>query len=374
MLDERGSNLTEPTSGPEADNVESGPVGLDALPAGEVVRRLGAWSGAVHFLSQVLCRLGVRSETRRESILAASGSLLIHLFVLLLLLLAVLWTTQSGPGVRGRMMESALVDAEVGDLDGGWEVEGAAALELDVVAAAVAETSEAGNLGVDFAGPVAEHPALSDLAEPAGGDLVGQGLLSGLGDGNPGKSGRGSATFFGAPVGGKSVVFAIDRSGSMAGRRIEMAKRELLRCIDSLNVGQQFQVVFYNHAAGVLDLGGGRLAPATSKNRTEAKRQINETSSAGGTNHLAAMQASLALRSEVIVLLTDAESADPALVSTVARLNRTNRGARRATIHVVQLLDRSPTERSRDRDSIQLLAKNNGGTYQLIESKGDYGR
>jgi hypothetical protein len=374
MLDERGSNSTGPTSEPEADKIEFRPRVPSVSPAGETVRRLGAWSGAVHLLSQFLGGLGIRSESRRESILAASGSVLIHLLLLLLLLFLVLWSSRPGPGARGRTLETALVNAEVGDLDGGWEVEGASTLELDVVAAAVAETSAAGEMGVDGAGPTADHASLGEPAGSAGGEGVGQGLLSRLGDGRAGKSGRGSATFFGAPVGGKSVVFAIDRSGSMAGRRLDMAKRELLRCIDSLSVGQQFQVVFYNHGAGVLDLAGGRLATATSKNRAEAKRQINETLAAGGTNHLAALQAALVLGPEVVVLLTDAEAADPVLVSTVDRLNRPRRGAPRATIHVVQLLDCSPAERSKDRDNIQLLARNNGGTYRLVEATGGGGR
>jgi von Willebrand factor type A domain len=108
----------------------------------------------------------------------------------------------------------------------------------------------------------------------------------------------------------RSVVYAIDRSGSMATRgSLDVAKRELLASLGQLPPDVQFAVVFYNLQAWILrDSQGHRgLMAATAANQKQVQAQIAEVRPDGGTDHLTALRVALALKPEVIFFLTDAD-------------------------------------------------------------------
>ncbi len=106
----------------------------------------------------------------------------------------------------------------------------------------------------------------------------------------------------------KQVVFVLDRTGSMAGAKIEQARKSLLYCLDSLHKEDRFDVITFNESP---DLLNHELQPATTENVAKAKRFVENIEAAGGTNIDEALHAALSLmRSEtrpqkMIVFLTD---------------------------------------------------------------------
>ena len=114
------------------------------------------------------------------------------------------------------------------------------------------------------------------------------------------------------PVIPRDVVFVIDRSGSMEGRKIEQARAALLRGLGTLKSGDRFDVVSFS--SDVTSLGEGRMMPATEESVERAKRAVRDISAGGGTNIDGALEAALAERAEepgrlgAVVFLTDGDA------------------------------------------------------------------
>jgi hypothetical protein len=96
----------------------------------------------------------------------------------------------------------------------------------------------------------------------------------------------------------------------MASRNsLEVAKGELLASLNQLPPDAEFAVIFYNLVARTLSDPQGRkgLMSATAPNKARVRAQLAGISPDGGTDHLTALRAALALRPEVIFFLTDAD-------------------------------------------------------------------
>lgn len=112
----------------------------------------------------------------------------------------------------------------------------------------------------------------------------------------------------------QDVVFVVDTSGSMAGDKIDQARRALQFCIDKLDEHDRFSVVRFSTGFDVLF---DEPAPATRENRAQAQNFADSFSASGGTNiadtlqHVARMRSRLADDDEgrpfVVVFLTDGQ-------------------------------------------------------------------
>jgi Ca-activated chloride channel family protein len=109
----------------------------------------------------------------------------------------------------------------------------------------------------------------------------------------------------------QDVVFVVDTSGSMAGDKIEQARRAITYCIDSLDERDRFSVVRFSTGFDTLF---ETPKPASKDNRTQAHEFISGFKASGGTNitdtllHALCMQVDEtddAGRPFVIVFLTD---------------------------------------------------------------------
>ncbi|MBN1441243.1 MAG: VWA domain-containing protein, partial [Planctomycetes bacterium] len=107
----------------------------------------------------------------------------------------------------------------------------------------------------------------------------------------------------------KDLVFVIDTSGSMTGRKIEQVKKALRYSIENLNAGDRFNIVDFSTEAR-------RFRPDVVEVGEETKRQANlyidEMAARGGTNIEEGMRfglesAEVEGRLQMIVLLTDGE-------------------------------------------------------------------
>jgi Ca-activated chloride channel family protein len=121
---------------------------------------------------------------------------------------------------------------------------------------------------------------------------------------SPGTEGKGK------PVLAKDVAFVLDTSGSMAGRKLEQARKALQFCIENLNDGDRFEVVRF---ATEVEPFFGKLAEANKQNRSRAEDFVKDLKPIGGTALDEALQKALSLRPRheehpfVVVFLTDGQ-------------------------------------------------------------------
>lgn len=106
----------------------------------------------------------------------------------------------------------------------------------------------------------------------------------------------------------KDITFVIDTSGSMAGEKIEQARKALTFCLDSLNRKDRFNVISFSHEPVAF-----RDAPvgASSDNVAEAKKLVGGLRASGGTNINDALQRAIPSmsadngRPHFVVFITD---------------------------------------------------------------------
>lgn len=109
----------------------------------------------------------------------------------------------------------------------------------------------------------------------------------------------------------KDVAFVLDTSGSMAGAKLEQAKKALKFCVENLNDGDRFEVVrFSTEVEPLFD----NLVEANQSNRSKAEDFIKDLKPIGGTAIDDALKKALSLASQhstagtrpfVIIFLTD---------------------------------------------------------------------
>jgi Ca-activated chloride channel family protein len=105
----------------------------------------------------------------------------------------------------------------------------------------------------------------------------------------------------------KDIAFVLDVSGSMAGEKLDQAKKALRFCVANLNKGDRFEIIRFSTEAEALF---GSLKPIDSASRKKANGFINDLRAIGGTNIEEALTLALAAKSGVtrpytILFITD---------------------------------------------------------------------
>jgi Ca-activated chloride channel family protein len=91
----------------------------------------------------------------------------------------------------------------------------------------------------------------------------------------------------------KDVVFVLDTSGSMAGKKIEQAKKALQFCVENLNDGDRFELLrFSTDVEPLFD----KLVDATKQNRQKAEDFVKDLRPMGATAIDDALKKALALQ------------------------------------------------------------------------------
>ncbi|MBI3849203.1 MAG: VWA domain-containing protein [Verrucomicrobia bacterium] len=94
----------------------------------------------------------------------------------------------------------------------------------------------------------------------------------------------------------KDVAFVLDTSGSMAGKKLDQAKKALQFCVENLNDGDRFEIIrFSTEVEPLFD----KFVDASKANRSKANDFIKELKPIGGTAIDDALRKALALKSEV---------------------------------------------------------------------------
>ena len=175
----------------------------------------------------------------------------------------------------------------------------------------------------------------------------------------------GRVTFFGAPIESRRVAFAVDVSASMDERlgapifgqetRLELARHELIRILDSLEEQMLFRIITFS---GLVDQWDDTPRDASEENKRSAMEFVSSLRGAPATNFYDMLRLAFADESiDTLFLLSDGEPnygdvTDPTeLRAIVAEWNR-HRGVR---IHCVAI--------GSDLGLLRTLAKDSGGTY-----------
>lgn len=163
----------------------------------------------------------------------------------------------------------------------------------------------------------------------------------------------------------RDIVFALDRSGSMAGWKMEAARRVTGRLLDSLTTHDRFALIAFDTA--VETFAGKKtssLYEANNQNRYQAMECLAHIDARGGTEVLPALEHATTLlegakRPEAfraIVLVTDGQVGNEDAV--VRRMSKA--GIAMFVVGVDVAVNDAPTRR---------LAQATGGTCELIESE-----
>ncbi len=106
----------------------------------------------------------------------------------------------------------------------------------------------------------------------------------------------------------KDVVFVLDTSGSMAGKKIEQARKAFAFCVANLNKDDRFEVLRFSTEVEPVF---GELTVASEAQRAKADAFISELKATGGTSIDDALRQALSMRASgedrpfVVIFLTD---------------------------------------------------------------------
>ncbi|HUW35164.1 MAG TPA: hypothetical protein VM223_26440, partial [Planctomycetota bacterium] len=199
----------------------------------------------------------------------------------------------------------------------------------------------------------AARPIIGGAAS-GGGAGEGAGSGEGAGEGAGGGAGTGGkAGFFGLLAEGRTFVYVVDQSGSMQGRKLDILKAELIESIGSLSPTMKFFVISYCDDFACMRAGGA-VPPgpvvATAANKRKYLEWVRSIQCFGLTNPVGAMRHAIALKPDVIWLMTDGEfnrmtdengsyiEVEPRQAANAiiaANVDRRTPGARVAAIHTI---------------------------------------
>jgi len=195
-----------------------------------------------------------------------------------------------------------------------------------------------------------------------------EGATGGPGIAGPGGDGRGKGGggMYGSQTeGAKSIVYVVDRSGSMH-KTFPLVRQEMLRRISSLSEEQDFHVILF--AVGdPLEKEPDRLTPATEGHKDQAAIFLESVEPEGATDPIPALKKAFRVLGtarperpgKLIQLLTDGNFPDnQATLDAIKDFNR------RHDVHINTFLyGRRPEEAER---VLQQIADENKGTYKYV--------
>lgn len=201
---------------------------------------------------------------------------------------------------------------------------------------------------------------------PGGADPFGSSLRpGGSGSRGGGIGGKAQTQVFGVQGTGSRFVYVFDRSSSMSGfegRPLSGAKRELIASLAHLDKVHQFQIIFYNQAPRIMQLGGAQtgMVFADEDGRRLAAAFVSGVVADGGTRHMEALTMALGMRPDVIFFLTDAD--EPKLsADELAKVRHMNHGT---SINAIEFGAGPPAAGS---NFLKELARENGGNYGYVD-------
>ncbi|HTU26134.1 MAG TPA: VWA domain-containing protein [Pirellulales bacterium] len=170
--------------------------------------------------------------------------------------------------------------------------------------------------------------------------------------------------YYGIPIYARKLVFVFDTSSSMAGGRLNAAKRELNDAIRNLHEETQFSLVIFN---GDVEPWQRRLVPANKGNKEAAIAFVMAQQARSSTASFDALEAAFLFDAEAIYFLSDGEPTTGKVVAPVDIVNLISLGnrSRRESIYSIGLAPGPPD--SAMELFMRALAEQNMGQYRRVD-------
>jgi len=291
-----------------------------------------------------------------------ASSLAVHMVLLLLLSLYALPALQ-----KNENFGLSVSTASIEEVDEFQEIE----IDSSELMPSIELASELFDPGTVALGELSAESMLSEVTSDAAlavdslgdlGTLFGENG-SGLSDLGTGMGAENAASFFGAKVQGKRILYMLDNSGSMQNGRMETMIAELLKSVESLNPKQQFYVLFYSDT--VYGLGHPQPADgflyADKQNKHRLQQWLETVELCGGNAIDEAIDAAEAVAPDVVFMLSDGHVRTTKSGRKYKRL--LDSASRRFTLHTLGMGCGSDTHR----DQLLAIAEAHGGTFREVE-------
>ncbi|OWY72239.1 hypothetical protein B7486_04775 [cyanobacterium TDX16] len=159
----------------------------------------------------------------------------------------------------------------------------------------------------------------------------------------------------------RSIVYVMDRSGSMADT-FKLLQRELMQAIGSLERDQEFNVIWFNEGDATLMFT--KLVPATLENKRKVFDAIAAIIPSGQTQPLSAIQTALSYKPDVLFLLSDGDFGEQnrRITSTIKRKNKN----RETIINTILFVYDTMGDGQR---VLRSIAEDNGGVYKHVRQE-----
>lgn len=190
---------------------------------------------------------------------------------------------------------------------------------------------------------------LTSVSAPA------EGLAVGGGQEKFSISAPGETTFFGLRGSGRRFSWVVDCSGSMSGLPLQRAKEELIKSLQRLPQGLEFQIIFFDDLHHTFPPGG--FAEVSEESLESAEQFISGIRSGGGTNVQLGMRRALGgtTRPDTVFLLTDGEF-DPRTPEMIQTQNEDGQ----TRINTVAFVDRA------GEPLLRAIAAENKGDFRFV--------
>ncbi|MEM9827185.1 MAG: hypothetical protein AAF958_11380 [Planctomycetota bacterium] len=174
-----------------------------------------------------------------------------------------------------------------------------------------------------------------------------------------------ACSFFGLPAIGKRIVYVVDRSGSMRGRRFDLAVAELKKSIAGLDHDQRFQIMFFSNTTIQLVTRDRRdpWASAMQPDFPFIQSQLDAITVDGGTDPRDAVRRAIAAGADTLFLLSDGEFDETLPDDEFEGRSISDlllQSTRRPRVHAIALHDRDSLTAMRD------LARITSGRYRFV--------
>ena len=123
-------------------------------------------------------------------------------------------------------------------------------------------------------------------------------------------NGKPSIKYYGKEYSAKDVVYVVDASGSMRGKRFRRACEELIYSLNNLETTQRFAILFFSGHSVRSYPDGAHLSMANRRNISKAQRLIRSINPHGGTEPSKSLVNAIARKPELVFFLSDGEIPD----------------------------------------------------------------
>jgi len=169
--------------------------------------------------------------------------------------------------------------------------------------------------------------------------------------------------FLGSGGNARLICYVCDASGSMLGAPFDLLKIELQKSINSLQVSQGFNMIFFQQAK--FESFSQNLVLANQANKTKAGEFLQTLSLASNSDPMPGIRFAFQQKPQLIYLLTDGSFPDnQAVIEECKKLN----AGKQVKINTIAFFspNKDPADRKLCEDLLRTIAADSGGLFKVV--------